>query len=136
MAFEFRLRAVQKVQAFHRDEEKQTLAEMLKEQQEIEAEIEILEKKLAELQMRHNTLIRSRNLRPEILLQYSRCESQIQKNIVKIKNDNRKLQTIIESQRNTLLNSEREVKKFEKLEEKQREIYNKTHASEKRSEIQ
>ncbi len=130
MAFEFRLRALQKVKTFHRDEEKQNLAELLNVQQTNDAELENLERRRGELRKRHAEHLNSADLNTEILLQFNQCEAQIQKQIAELQSFQQEIQKKIEAQRNQVLDSEQEVKKLEKLEEKQRELYKKTRPSE------
>lgn len=128
MGFQFRLKAVQKIQEFHRDTEKQGLAELLQEQNEMNEKMDDLQKKLKEIRSRHTEWLRSGNPQPDQLLQFHQFEARLTKMIQELFWEQNQLQTQIEEQRINLLKSETEVKKFEKLEEKQREVYRKTHS--------
>lgn len=127
MGFQFRLQAVQKVQAFQRDEKKQTLAELIQQQNELAEQLERLEEKKSQSRNERAKWLAAGQLQMERLQQYHLFESHLQQQIETLRQAQAQLQRQIETQRNSVLESEREVKKFEKLEEKQREAYRKLH---------
>ena len=127
MAFQFKLQAVQKVNEFKRDAEKQTLADLLTQQNALAAEEEALQKELADSQTEHENLMRGGTLDVAQLQAYYQFESHVKKKLEEIRQKQNALTEVIEGQRETLLQAEQEVKKLEKLEEKQREEYKKKH---------
>lgn len=127
MAFQFKLQAVQKVNEFKRDAEKQTLADLLAQQNALTAEEEALQKELADSQAEREKLMRGGTLDVAQLQAFFQFESHVKEKIEEIRQKQNALTEVIESQRETLLQAEQEVKKLEKLEEKQREEYKKKH---------
>lgn len=128
MAFKFRLQAVQKVHQYQRDEEKQSLAQLLQKQSEILKDITRQQNELARIKGERFQLLRSGNLQMGQLQHYSRFEARLEKKLHELLEQQNQLLFQVEAQRNALIKSEQEVKKFEKLEEKQREIYRKAHS--------
>lgn len=127
MAFQFKLQAVQKVNEFKRDAEKQTLADLLAQQNALAAEEEALQKKLADSQAEREDLMRGGTLDVAQLQAYSQFESHVKEKLEEIRQKQNALTEVIEGQREKVLQAEQEVKKLEKLEEKQREEYKKKH---------
>ena len=127
MAFQFKLQAVQKVNEFKRDAEKQTLADLLTQQNALAAEEEALQKELADSQTEREKLMRGGTLDVAQLQAYYQFESHVKEKLAEIRQKQNALTEVIEGQRETLLQAEQEVKKLEKLEEKQREEYKKKH---------
>ncbi|MBQ6106889.1 MAG: flagellar FliJ family protein [Thermoguttaceae bacterium] len=127
MPFQFRLQAVQKVQEFKRDAEKQTLSDLLAQQNALAAEEEKLQKELGDSQVEREKLMRGGTFDAAQLQAYSQFESHLKQKLEEIHQKQNALTQVVESQRETVLQAEQEVKKFEKLEEKQREEYKKKH---------
>ena len=127
MAFQFKLQAVQKVNEFKRDAEKQTLADLLAQQNSLAAEEETLQKKLADSQAEREDLLRSGTLNVTQLQAYFQFESHVKEKLEEVRQKQNALTQVVEGQRETVLQAEQEVKKLEKLEEKQREEYKKKH---------
>ena len=127
MAFQFKLQAVQKVNEFKRDSEKQTLADLLAQQNALAAEEESLQKELTDSQTERENLMRSGTLDVAQLQAYYQFESHVKEKIEEVRQKQNALTEVIESQRENVLQAEQEVKKLEKLEEKQREEYRKKH---------
>ncbi len=127
MAFQFKLQAVQKVNEFKRDAEKQTLADLLAQQNALAAEEETLQKELAGSQTERENLMRGGTLDVAQLQAYYQFESHVKEKIEEVRQKQNALIQVIEGQRETVLQAEQEVKKLEKLEEKQREEYKKKH---------
>ena len=127
MAFQFKLQAVQKVNEFKRDAEKQTLADLLAQQNALAAEEETLQKELADSQAERENLMRGGTLDVAQLQAYYQFESHVKEKIEEVRQKQNALTEVIEGQRETVLQAEQEVKKLEKLEEKQREEYKKKH---------
>ena len=127
MAFQFKLQAVQKVNEFKRDAEKQTLADFLAQQNALAGEEETLQKKLADSQAEREKLMRGGTLDVAQLQAYSQFESHVKEKLEEIRQKQNALTETIEGQRENVLQAEQEVKKLEKLEEKQREEYKKKH---------
>ncbi|MBR0191032.1 MAG: flagellar FliJ family protein [Thermoguttaceae bacterium] len=127
MPFQFKLQAVQKVNEFKRDAEKQTLADLLAQQNALAAEEESLQKKLTDSQSERENLMRSGTLDVTQLQAYFQFESHIKEKLEENRQKQNALTQAIEGQRETVLQAEQEVKKLEKLEEKQREEYKKKH---------
>ncbi len=127
MGFRFRLQAVQKVQEFQRDAEKQTLSELITRQTELEQEEIQLQQTLENTLRERAEWMQHRMVNVAELQPFLQFESRIREQIAILQKNQKELTTQIETQRETLLTSEQEVKKFEKLEEKQREHYLKTH---------
>ena len=127
MAFQFKLQAVQKVNEFKRDAEKQTLADLLAQQNALAAEEESLQKELADSQAEREKLMSSGTLDVAQLQAYYQFESHVKEKLEEIRQKQNALTQVIEGQRETVLQAEQEVKKLEKLEEKQREEYRKKH---------
>lgn len=127
MAFQFKLQAVQKVNEFKRDSEKQTLADLLAQQNALAAEEESLQKELTDSQTERENLMRSGTLDVAQLQAYSQFESHLKEKLEECRQKQNALTEVIESQRENVLQAEQEVKKLEKLEEKQREEYRKKH---------
>ena len=127
MAFQFKLQAVQKVNEFKRDAEKQTLADLLAQQNSLAAEEETLQKKLADSQAERKNLMRGGTLDVAQLQAYCQFESHVKEKLEEIRQKQNALTQVIEGQRENVLQAEQEVKKLEKLEEKQREEYKKKH---------
>ena len=127
MPFQFKLQAVQKVNEFKRDAEKQTLADLLAQQNALAAEEETLQKELADSQAERENLMRGGTLDVAKLQAYYQFESHIKEKLEEIRQKQNALTKVIEGQRETVLQAEQEVKKLEKLEEKQREEYKKKH---------
>ena len=127
MAFQFKLQAVQKVNEFKRDAEKQTLADLLAQQNALAAEEETLQKELTDSQTERENLMRGGTLDVAQLQAYSQFESHVKEKIEEVRQKQNALIQVIEGQRETVLQAEQEVKKLEKLEEKQREEYKKKH---------
>ncbi len=127
MAFQFKLQAVQKVNEFKRDAEKQTLADLLAQQNALAAEEDSLQKELADSQAERENLMRGGTLDVTQLQAYYQFESHIKEKLDEIRQKQNTLTQAIEGQRETVLQAEQEVKKLEKLEGKQREEYKKKH---------
>lgn len=127
MPFQFRLQAVQKVNEFKRDAEKQTLADLLTQQNALAAEEETLQKELTDSQTERENLMRGGSLDVAQLQAYYQFESHVKEKIEEVRQKQNALIQVIEGQRETVLQAEQEVKKLEKLEEKQREEYKKKH---------
>lgn len=127
MAFQFKLQAVQKVNEFKRDSEKQTLADLLAQQNALTAEEESLQKRLTDSQEERENLMRSGTLDVTQLQAYFQFESHLKEKLEEVRQKQNALTEVVEDQRETVLQAEQEVKKLEKLEEKQREEYKKKH---------
>ena len=127
MAFQFKLQAVQKVNEFKRDAEKQTLADLLAQQNALAAEEEALQKELKDSQTERENLMRGGKLDVAQLQAYFQFESHVKEKLEELRQKQNALTQVIEGQRETVLQAEQEVKKLEKLEEKQREEYKKKH---------
>jgi len=127
MPFQFRLQAVQKVHEFKRDAEKQTLAELLSQQNALTVEEDDLQKRLADSRAEREELMRNGTLDVAGLQAFSRFESHLKQKIRELREKQNALAAEVEAQRGTVLSAEQEVKKFEKLEEKQREEYKKKY---------
>ena len=127
MPFQFRLQAVQKVNEFKRDAEKQTLADLLAQQNALAAEEETLQKELVDSQAERENFMRGGTLDVAQLQAYFQFESHLKEKLEEIRQKQNALTEVIEGQRETVLQAEQEVKKLEKLEEKQREEYKKKH---------
>ena len=125
MPFQFRLQAVQKVNEFKRDAEKQTLADLLAQQNALATEEETLQKELADSQAERENLMLGGTLDVAQLQAYFQFESHVKEKLEEIRQKQNALTKEVEGQRETLLQAEQEVKKLEKLEEKQREEYKK-----------
>ncbi|MBQ4144860.1 MAG: flagellar FliJ family protein [Thermoguttaceae bacterium] len=127
MAFHFRLRTVQKVQELKRDEKKQTLAELLQKQNELHEKMASIREKIARTRSERAQRMSGKMLSMDQLRQFHQFECRLEQNLAELQKEEGRLHLLIETQQSTLLESEQEVKKFEKLEEKQREQYRKTH---------
>ena len=127
MPFQFHLQAVQKVNEFKRDAEKQTLADLLTQQNALAAEEETLQKELADSQAEREDLMRSGTLDVTQLQAYFQFESHVKEKLEEVRQKQNALTQVVEGQREMVLQAEQEVKKLEKLEEKQREEYKKKH---------
>lgn len=127
MAFKFRLQAVQKVHQIQRDEEKQSLAQLIQKQNETMECVALHRNELARIQNERIQMLENGNLPMSRLQQYFLFETRLEKKIRELLDAQKQLLVQVENQRNVLIKSEQEVKKFEKLEEKQREIYRRAH---------
>ena len=127
MGFHFRLRAVQKVQELNRDEKKQTLAELLQKQNELNEKMASLREKIAQARSERTQWMSGKMLSMAQLHKFHQFECRLEQDLGELQMEAERLLLLIETQQSTLLESEQEVKKFEKLEEKQREHYRRTH---------
>ncbi len=128
MGFRFRLEAVQKVQEFKRDAEKQTLAELLAQQEELAREEIALRRTLEKTLQERSASFQLGTVNAVELQPFLQFEARLRRQLATLADERKWLLEQVEKQRENLLVSEREVKKFEKLEEKQREEYQKKHS--------
>ena len=123
MPFQFRYATVQKIRKSARDEKRAALGEALAAEQEILDRLEALRRRLEDLRVERTKGLRGGTLQIPLLRQYNQCERQILDSIAEENAHLVSAQCRTEMRRAALVEVDKEVKQFDKLEEKQREQF-------------
>lgn len=125
MPFQFRLASVAKVQVGTRNEKRISLKETLLQEAEIAAAITSLQQRLETLRQQKKKLLQKRVLPIQTLQQFHQSEQKLMEKIHWQQEQLEEIRQFAEKKRKALVSADQNVKTLEKLEEKQRALYQK-----------
>lgn len=124
MAFEFRLTAVQKIRENRRDEQRFTLARAQRTVEEITAQLAALEAQAETLRQEKTRLLEAGGVVPfAAVQQFQRRQQWLSGEYTRVAAELEDARQDARACHDSLVEADREVKKLEKLEEKQRRQY-------------